>query len=124
MRAPDGLSALAADLKALPARDRRAILGALSAFERAEVAVLLEVSGQGERQDEPDFSAFSPWLAEHLKGAASENSKVTPATAGLLAEIAAAQAAKPAGEQGASGARRRTLAAAIAAWLLPASLLS
>lgn len=129
MRVSDNFSSLAADLRALPPRDRRAILSALSAFERAEVSLLIqheEKPGRKQGQEEAEFRQFSPWLAALLQDAArgSEGGKVTLATAALLADIAADRAVRSRFEAPQSRAPRPSLVAAIAAWLLPASMLS
>jgi hypothetical protein len=74
MPAPDGLTALADDLRALPPRKRKAILAALKPFERARVNALLEerqvpASGAAKpAQAEPsDLERFSPWLGALIR---------------------------------------------------------
>lgn len=133
MRAPDSLEALACDLRALPAGDRRAILSSLSAFERAKMSILLQqVDARvdaGPARD-PDFRQFSPWLAAHLRQARSETGdgaathNVTPATRRLLVRIGDEKASSLPVHVPAESEPRRTLMGALAALLLPASLVS
>jgi hypothetical protein len=130
MRASDSLSSLAEDLRALPARERKSILSALSAFERAKVSLLLQQDRHGPagaQQEEADFRQFSPWLAAYLQDAArgaAAGGEVTAATSHVLAEIAQNRRGQARWLPAAAPIPQRSLVAAIAAWLLPASMLS
>lgn len=84
----NGLAALAADLRGLAPRQRRAVLASLTPFERARVAVLIESS----LEEQPDaFAALSPWLALRFRESAAGDPRaqsLTPATVALLASVA------------------------------------
>lgn len=94
MREADTLAGLAEDLRALTDRERRAVLGALSPFERAQVGALLDAAAAPapSQPAAPDFSRFSPWLARHLGSDGKGGDRnLTPATRQLLAEAAGEQ---------------------------------
>ena len=94
MADPDGLFALAADLRALAPRQRSAVLASLTGFERARVRALLESSLEEEKPDA--YASLSPWLAERFRQAASGDAAahlLTPATASLMTSVTAASAA-------------------------------
>jgi hypothetical protein len=116
----DSLAALADDLRALSGPERRAVLAALSPFERAQVAALIEASALPAQPAAPDFSRYSPWLARHLgdKEGGSERN-LTPATRRLLAEAAAAPSAAAAPLPPASEPKRRSLLDALTQRLSP-----
>ena len=122
MRGADTLTALADDLRALTVRERRAVLAALSPFERAQVEALLDAVATTvpEEPPAPDYSRYSPWLARHLKteeeGVGERN--LTAATRRLLGE-AAAELAGGARAVPEPAARRRSLADAVTQFLSP-----
>jgi hypothetical protein len=128
MREADTLAALADDLRALTERERRAVLAALSPFERAQVGALLDAAAAPAPAEPPapDYSRFSPWLARHLSadgGAGDRN--LTAATRELLVEAAAEIVGgkpEPAAPSG-PGPRRRSLADAVAQLLSPRQVL-
>lgn len=91
MPAPDRASGLADELHALPVRDRRAILAALSPFERAQLERLLD--GAPPPPPAPPVSPYSPWLAERIAEAAAGAGPLTPAVRRLVAEAAVSGAA-------------------------------
>jgi hypothetical protein len=122
MREADTLAGLADDLDALPARERRAVLAALSPFERAQVEAMLEAAAAPapEQPAAPDYSRFSPWLARHLKAeedGAGER-KLTAATRRLLGE-AAAELVRGPRTVVELAPKRRSLADAVAQFLSP-----
>lgn len=124
MREADTLAALAEDLRALSERERRAVLAALSPFERAQVGALLDAAAAPAPAEPPapDYSRYSPWLARHLgSDSGSGERNLTAATRTLLAQAAGepaggrpAPAAAPAPE-----AKRRSLADAVSQFLTP-----
>lgn len=120
----DSLAALAEDLRALTDRERRAVLAALSPFERAQVEALLDAAAAPASAEPaaPDYSRFSPWLARHL-GADSKGGdrNLTSATRQLLAQASGELAgAKPVpAAVPAPAPRRRSLAGAVAQLLSP-----
>ncbi|HYD38759.1 MAG TPA: hypothetical protein VEA60_14165 [Allosphingosinicella sp.] len=122
MREADSLVSLAEDLRALNGRERRAVLAALSPFERAQVAALLDAAATPAPLEPaaPDYSRFSPWLARHL-GAESGAGNLTAATRQLLTqaagELAGGRPAPAAALEPA--ARRRSLTDAVAQLLSP-----
>jgi hypothetical protein len=120
MREADTLAGLATELRGLSGRDRRAVFKALSPFERAQAEALLEASGPAPRA-EPDLSGFSPWLAKHVLAAHGneDGRNLTPATRGLLAEVAGAAARGRASSRAAATPRPRSLADALVHFLMP-----
>jgi hypothetical protein len=90
MREADSLADLAEDLRALTDRERRAVLAALSPFERAQVGALLDAAATSApaQPAAPDYSRFSPWLARHLSADGAGERNLTAATRQLLAEAA------------------------------------
>jgi hypothetical protein len=124
MREADSLAGLAEDLRALTERERRAVLAALSPFERAQVAALLDAAASPGPAEPaaPDYSRFSPWLARHLSADAGGGERnLTAATRQVLAQAAGELAgAKPA-PVAPSGPvpKRRSLADAVAQLLSP-----
>jgi hypothetical protein len=131
MSEPETLASLASDLRALPARQRRAILSALSGFERSRVTLLLqqeEFRARAHAEPVPaDFGQFSPWLGkylEHAEGAPETTvggRNVTPATRRLLLQAAGeAKAGTPRVEAGRTApAKRRSLLDAVGGLLSP-----
>jgi hypothetical protein len=125
MREADTLAALAEDLRALTDRERRAVLAALSPFERAQVEALLDAAATPvpAQPAAPDYSRFSPWLARHLSadGSGAGDRNLTAATRQLLTmaagELAGGKAAPAAAAVPAS--RRRSLADAVGQLLSP-----
>ena len=120
----DSLAALAEDLRALSERERRAVLGALSPFERAQVLALLDAAAAPvpAEPSAPDYSRFSPWLARHLgadPGGGERN--LTAATRQLLAQASGELAGGRSLPAAASGPapKRRSLAEAVAQLLSP-----
>jgi hypothetical protein len=109
MREADTLAALSFDLRALSSRERRALLAALSPFERAQVDALLEAAEAPAPPEGPDLSRLSPWLARHL-GEGDGDRNLTAATRRLLAEARAGLTPAPA-------PKRRSLADAALQWL-------
>lgn len=128
MREADTLATLAEDLRALTDRERRAVLAALSPFERAQVGALLDAAATPAPPQPAarDYSRFSPWLARHLSadGGAGERN-LTTATRQLLAQAAGEMVGgKP--EPAAASApalKRRSLADAVAQLLSPRQVL-
>jgi hypothetical protein len=124
MREADTLAGLADELRALGARERRAVLAALSPFERAQVDALLDAASAPapEQPALPDHSRFSPWLARHLKadGAPGERN-LTAATRRLLAEAAGELTKAAAGPSSKPdpAPKRRSLADAVGQLLSP-----
>ena len=124
MREADTLAALAEDLRALSERERRAVLAALSPFERAQVGALLDAASAPAPAEPaaPDYSGFSPWLARHLRADSGGGDRnLTAATRQLLAQAGGepgggrpAPAAVPAAE-----VKRRSLADAVSQFLTP-----
>lgn len=106
MPAPDPLAALAADLEALPGRERRAVLRALTPAERTRLEILLEARHEAPARGggpADGFDRYSPWLAVRLRSAqANAADAMTPAARRLLLQsakdpaAAAAPAARPA----------------------------
>ena len=94
MREAETLAELASELRALPGRQRQAILNSLSAPERSRMIALLNrpapapdlVAAPAEKRVE----GLSPWLAARAEQAAAPASemrwKLTPATRQLLAK--------------------------------------
>lgn len=125
----DTLAALAEDLRALTDRERRAVLAALSPFERAQVGALLDAAAAPAplQPATPDYSRFSPWLARHLSAdaAAGGDRNLTAATRQLLAQAAAEMVgARPAPvAASAPAAKRRSLADAVGQMLSPRQVL-
>jgi len=123
MREADTLAALAEDLRALTDRERRAVLAALSPFERAQVAALLDAAAAPApvQAATPDYSRFSPWLARHLSAdAGGSDRNLTAATRQLLAQAAGELAGgKPAPAAVTVSPKRRSLADAVAQMLSP-----
>jgi hypothetical protein len=117
MPAPEDLATLAADLGALTGRQRREVLAALQPFERARVEALLEAARAPADAEtaprEPDYTAYSPWLAKRLLNPDG----LTAATQRLLATIAAEAVETPAPAIG--RAENRSLLSAFAG-LFPA----
>lgn len=126
MREADTLAGLAEDLRALSDRERRAVLGALSPFERAQVGALLDAAAApaSSQPAAPDYSRFSPWLARHLS-ADPKSGNLTAATRQLLAQAAGEPAvAKPAPAPALVAApKRRSLADAVVQLLSPRQVL-
>lgn len=125
MHGADTLTNLAEELRALTDRERRAVMAALSPFERAQVGALLEASALPEpvQHAAPDYSRFSPWLARHLNAdeAGGADRNLTAATRRLLNEaggelMSGPRASSPAAEP---EPKRRSLADAVAQLLLP-----
>jgi hypothetical protein len=122
MHEADTLAGLAGDLRALSDRERRAVLAALSPFERAQVGALLDAAASPAPAEPaaPDHSRFSPWLARHLGGEAGAERNLTAATRELLARAAAETGGKPVPAASAEREpRRRSLAGAVAQLLSP-----
>jgi hypothetical protein len=123
MREADTLAGLADDLRALSPRERRAVLAALSPYERAQVAALIDETAipAPAQPAAPDYSRFSPWLARHLtadaEGAGDRN--LTAATRRLLAEAAAELGPAPSRQAGEPAPKRRSLAEAVGQLLSP-----
>ena len=94
MSEPDGLTPLASELRAMPARQQRSILDALTPFERAQAKLLLTqpLIGTENPGAADDSQAFSPWLAERIRAARRPaedgESTMTAATRALLAQLA------------------------------------
>jgi hypothetical protein len=126
MREADTLAALAEDLRALTERERRAVLAALSPFERAQVGALLDAAAAPAPLEPaaPDYSRFSPWLARHL-GADSDGGNLTAATRQLLSqaavELPGVKPVLPAAS--APAPKRRSLADAVGQLLSPRQVL-
>ncbi len=123
MREADTLAGLADDLRALSGRERRAILAALSPYERAQVGALIDAAALPEpvQAPAPDYSRFSPWLARHL-GADAGNAgdrNLTAATRRLLSEAAAELGPARARPVPEPEPKRRSLAEAVGHWLSP-----
>lgn len=127
MREADTLAAVAEDLRALSDRERRAVLAALSPFERAQVRALLDAAAPEAPAEPalPDHSGFSPWLARHLSAGAAGEGKLTAATRQILTQSAAEVAGgKPAPATAPEPApKRRSLADAVAQLLSPRQVL-
>jgi hypothetical protein len=129
MREADTLAALADDLRALTDRERRAVLAALSPFERAQVGALLDAAATQvpAQPAAPDYSRFSPWLARHLSadGSGAADRNLTAATRQLLTATADDLAGgKPAPAAAAVPApKRRSLAEAVSQFLSPRQVL-
>jgi hypothetical protein len=124
MREADTLAALAEDLRALTERERRAVLAALSPFERAQVGALLDAAEAPPPVEPavPDYSGFSPWLARHLSAdPAGGDRNLTAATRQLLVQAAGELAGTRPAPVAASGPppKRRSLADAVAQLLSP-----
>lgn len=123
MREADTLAGLAEDLGALTDRERRAVLAALSPFERAQVAALLDAAATPAPAEPaaPDYSRFSPWLARHLDLDGAGERNLTAATRQLLVKAAGELAGgKPVPvAASASVPARRSLADAVAQLLSP-----
>ena len=120
MHAADTLTGLADELRALTARERRAVLAALTPFERAQVEALLDAAGRPvpDGPPAPDYGRFSPWLARHLRDEDSGN--LTSATRRLLAEAGVELARRaPSGVADDPAPKRRSLADAVAQLLAP-----
>jgi hypothetical protein len=123
MHEADTLAALAEDLQALTDRERRAVLAALSPFERAQVGALLDAAAApvAIAPATPDYSRFSPWLARHLGADAGPGERnLTAATRQLLAGAAGDLAGgKAAAAASAPEVKRRSLADAVTQFLSP-----
>ena len=125
MREADTLAGLAEDLRALTDRERRAVLAALSPFERAQVGALLDaaVTSAPAEPAAPDYSRFSPWLARHLSGDGAGERNLTAATRKLLGEaageLATGKPAAPAGPAIVPAPARRSLADHVSQLLSP-----
>jgi hypothetical protein len=124
MREADTLAALAEDLRALSDRERRAVLAALSPFERAQVGALLDAAvepGPAAEPAAPDYSRFSPWLACHLGADGTGERNLTLATRQLLSQAAGeALGSKPVPLPATGPApKRRSLADAVGQFLSP-----
>lgn len=124
MREADTLAALAEDLRALTDRERRAVLAALSPFERAQVGALLDAAAAPAPAEPaaPDYSRFSPWLARHLSADSGGGERnLTAATRQLLiqagGELAGGRPVPAAAS--APAPKRRSLADAVAQLLSP-----
>lgn len=121
MREADTLAALAEDLRALTDRERRAVLAALSPFERAQVGALLDAAAAPASAEPaaPDFSRFSPWLARHLSSDGAGERNLTAATRQLLGQAAGELAGGKTVPAAASApeAKRRSLADAVTQFL-------
>ncbi len=116
----DSPAALVDDLKALSARERREVLAALSPFERAQVAALIEARSNPAPAPAASFSRYSLWLARHLQEVEDGGGgNLTPATRRVLAEAAAEPAVG--GGDGPEGRdpKRRSLLDALAQRLSP-----
>jgi hypothetical protein len=127
MHEADTLAALAEDLRALSDRERRAVLAALSPFERAQVGALLDAAAAPPPAEPaaPDYSRFSPWLARHLGADSGGERNLTPATRQLLAQAAIGVGGGkpvPATADG-PAPKRRSLADAVAQLLSPRQVL-
>jgi hypothetical protein len=119
MSARDRLALLAAELNRFPARDRRAILAALTPLERAHLASLLDEEADEARQDIDAIErGFSPPIAIRIGqardpgGSASQGGRMTPAGRRLLLEAAQLLAARPRATS-APAARSRSLTSAL-----------
>ena len=127
MREADTLAALAEDLRALTDRERRAVLAALSPFERAQVGALLDAAATPVRAESaaPDFSRFSPWLARHLSSDGPGERNLTAATRQLLSQAAGELAGGKTVPAAASApeVKRRSLADAVTQFLSPRQVL-
>lgn len=123
MHEADTLAALAEDLRALTDRERRAVLAALSPFERAQVGALLDAAAAPVpiAPATPDYSRFSPWLARHLSAEAGAGERnLTAATRQLLAQAAGDLAgSKAAAAASPPEVKRRSLADAVTQFLSP-----
>lgn len=122
MHEADSLAVLAEDLRALTDRERRAVLAALSPFERAQVGALLDaaVTPTPTEPAAPDYSRFSPWLARHLSaGAGGAERSLTPATRQLLAQAAVELAGGKSAAAPLPEVKRRSLADAVTQFLSP-----
>lgn len=123
MLAPDRAADLAADLRALPRRERSEIMASFSPAERAEISALV-----GDQRSVPvpiagpaPFSPFSPWLADQiaeLKGGSTgldEGWNMTPAARRLLLQVAQDEAfrQKEAAPEGVAPIPGRSLLGAI-----------
>ncbi len=106
MQLPETLPGLANELRALPARQRQAILGSLSPAERSRMMTLLNRPGsQPEPAEsapapapEPATDGLSPWLADRVRhvqpGADPGPWRMTAATRSLLAKSSAGSTLK------------------------------
>jgi hypothetical protein len=124
MREADTLAGLADELRALGGRERRAVLAALSPFERAQVDALLDAAAApaSEQPAAPDYSRFSPWLARHLKADGAPGQRnLTAATRRLLTDAAdnLVKAATLPGAKPEPAPKRRSLADAVGQLLSP-----
>lgn len=122
MREADTLTGLAEDLRALTARERRAVLAALSPFERAQVEALLDaaVAPEPAQPAAPDYSRFSPWLARHLEADGAGERNLTAATRRLLLQVAGEVSTRTvAAATPAAAPKRRSLVDAVAQLLSP-----
>ena len=94
MREPDSLADLASELRALPGRQRQAVLASLSAAERSRMMELLNrphvVPRQSAAPVETKLDRLSPGIAARAleaqsgSAAAGSSSTMTPATRQLL----------------------------------------
>lgn len=85
----DTLEAIAADLRELAPRHRRAVLDALSAAERRRIAALLETPPAPEPAPAMAAVQFSPWLQARLALARDgAGERMTPAARHLLVRAA------------------------------------
>jgi len=88
------LNTLTAEFTALPARDKAAILRALTAAEREQFVAILESELSGEQLptagDDHVLDANSPWLTKRIREALARESpttRMTNATRQLLIEL-------------------------------------
>lgn len=101
MFAPDA-AALAGDLHALAANQRRQVLASLSPVEQSQIAALLEPGTLQQpvpdRASPPAFSRYSPWLARQLQELQSGSTgleagwAMTPAARRLVLQLATEEA--------------------------------
>ena len=127
MPGPDSLADLAADLRALSGRERRAVLGALSDSERLRLTALLESAADPpDRESEGDgYDSFSPWLTARLRDAPKDGSAGTAApwrmtaAARQLLQQAAQDVLDLSPADGVAGHRGGSLIEALTALFLP-----
>lgn len=129
MPVPDTLDRLAEELRALPGRQRRAILGALTPAERGRMASALtgrdRTKPEAARTPEArSFDAHSDLLSRRLLSIrdgqpdSGKGWKMTPvARRQLLACAEELKAADPSDIEAEAGPRNRTLMEALGSWL-------
>ena len=116
MHDPHLLAATIAELRSLGGTDRRAILAALPAEERARAEALLQEGvkpGMAEAAA-PAAPALSPWLAERL---AEGDGRITPATRAALRKAMGESGAAPGSGTADAAPRGRSLLGGMAALL-------